>query len=116
MSELALLCKRLSPAAIIPVRGSLEAAGFDLAAAEPAIVAPRGKCLIKTDIAIAVPFGYYGRVAPRSGLALKKGIDTGAGVIDSDYRGNVGVILFNHSDDEFVGKNFYFDHVKLLSS
>ena len=41
--------------------------------------------------------------APRSGLAWKNFIDTGAGVIDADYRGNVGVILFNHSDDDFHG-------------
>lgn len=66
------------------------------------VIPPRGKALFKTDIAIAVPAGTYGRVAPRSGLALKHGIDTGAGVIDEDYRGNVGVILFNHSDVEFT--------------
>jgi deoxyuridine 5'-triphosphate nucleotidohydrolase len=58
--------------------------------------------MLKTDIAIAVPLGTYGRVAPRSGLALKHGIDVGAGVIDEDYRGNVGVILFNHSDVDFI--------------
>lgn len=56
---------------------------------------------IKTDIATAIPSGYYGRVAPRSGLAWKNSIDVGAGVIDEDYRGNVGVILFNHSDVDF---------------
>ena len=51
--------------------------------------------------AIAVPPGTYGRIAPRSGLAWKNSLDTGAGVIDEDYRGNVGVILFNHSDVDF---------------
>ncbi len=66
------------------------------------VVPARGRALLKTDIAIAVPAGTYGRVAPRSGLALKAGIDTGAGVIDADYRGNVGVILFNHSDTDFA--------------
>lgn len=66
------------------------------------VVPARGRALLKTDIAIAVPAGTYGRVAPRSGLALKAGIDTGAGVIDEDYRGNVGVILFNHSDADFA--------------
>lgn len=45
--------------------------------------------------------GYYGRIAPRSGLAVKHHIDVGAGVIDADYRGNVGVVLFNHSDADF---------------
>ena len=65
------------------------------------VVPARGKAMFKTDIAVAVPTGTYGRVAPRSGLALKHGIDVGAGVIDEDYRGNVGVILFNHSDVDF---------------
>lgn len=56
---------------------------------------------IKTDISISFPHGLYARVAPRSGLAWKNSIDVGAGVIDVDYRGTVGVILFNHSDVEF---------------
>ena len=61
-----------------------------------------GKCLVKTGLAMALPPGCYGRVAPRSGLALKKFIDVGAGVIDSDYRGKLGVILFNFSNEDFV--------------
>lgn len=69
-----------------------------------ATVPARGKALVKTDIQIEVPFGTYGRVAPRSGLAWKNFIDVGAGVIDQDYRGNVGVILFNHSDEAFEVK------------
>lgn len=68
------------------------------------IVPARGKELVKTDIQIEVPEGCYGRVAPRSGLAWKNGIDVGAGVIDQDYRGNVGVILFNFSDVAFEVK------------
>lgn len=69
-----------------------------------AVVPKRGKALVKTDIQIEVPFGTYGRVAPRSGLAWKNSIDVGAGVIDQDYRGNVGVILFNFSDEDFEVK------------
>lgn len=65
------------------------------------IVPAHGKALVKTDIQIEVPYGTYGRVAPRSGLAWKNFIDVGAGVIDQDYRGNVGVILYNHSDVDF---------------
>ena len=68
------------------------------------VVAGHGKGICKTDIAMAIPPGYYGRVAPRSGLAVKKHIDVGAGVIDADYRGNVGVVLFNHADTDFEVK------------
>ena len=59
-----------------------------------------GKELCKTGISIKMPPGVYGRVAPRSGLAWKKHIDVGAGVIDADYRGNVGVVLFNHGEED----------------
>lgn len=56
-----------------------------------------------TDLSLAIPSGTYARVAPRSGLAVKHSIDTGAGVVDEDYRGNIGVVLFNHGDAEFQG-------------
>ena len=93
--------KLLSDNATMPTRGSEHAAGFDLASAENTVVKANGRTMVKTDIAIACPPGTYGRVAPRSGLAKKKGIDVGAGVIDADYRGNVGVILFNFGDEDF---------------
>jgi len=94
--------KKLSPLAQLPTKGSEFAAGYDLYAVESLVVKARGKALIKLELQIAVPFGTYARLAPRSGLALKNGIDVGAGVIDADYRGPVGVILFNHSDTDFV--------------
>ena len=56
---------------------------------------------MKTGISIAVPDGCYGRLAPRSGLAVKKYIDISAGVIDADYRGEIGVVLLNHSEEDF---------------
>ena len=59
---------------------------------------------MKTGISVAIPEGCYGRIAPRSGLAVKRFIDVGAGVIDADYRGEIGVVLFNHSDEDFVVK------------
>ncbi|KAL8501232.1 hypothetical protein ACS0TY_020692 [Phlomoides rotata] len=69
-------------------------------------VPARGKALVPTDVSIAVPEGTYARIAPRSGLALKHSIDVGAGVVvDADYRGPVGVILFNHSDVDFEVKH-----------
>jgi len=60
-----------------------------------AVVPARGRAVVQTDLAIAVPDGCYGRVAPRSGLAVKHFIDTG---------GNVGVVLFNHGESDFVVK------------
>uniref|UniRef100_A0A453H1T0 Deoxyuridine 5'-triphosphate nucleotidohydrolase n=1 Tax=Aegilops tauschii subsp. strangulata TaxID=200361 RepID=A0A453H1T0_AEGTS len=75
----------------------------DLSAVET-VVPARGKALVATDLSIAIPEGTYARIAPRSGLALKHAIDAGAGVIDADYRGPVGVVLFNHSEVDFVVK------------
>lgn len=72
--------------------------------AEDTVIPARGKGIVKTDLSIAAPPGTYARIAPRSGLAVKKFIDTGAGVVDEDYRGAVGVVLFNHSDDDFEVK------------
>ncbi|KAG9009672.1 Deoxyuridine 5'-triphosphate nucleotidohydrolase [Tulasnella sp. JGI-2019a] len=97
-----LLVKRLSDKATLPKRGSALAAGYDLYSAEQKIIPAKGKALVDTQISIAVPVGTYGRVAPRSGLASKFMIDTGAGVIDADYRGVVFVLLFNHSDKDFT--------------
>jgi len=92
---------KMTDKAHAPTKGSKLAAGYDLKSAYVATVPARGSCLVKTDIQIQLPRGTYGRVAPRSGLALKNKIDVGAGVIDEDYRGNVGVILFNHGDEDF---------------
>ncbi|KAG8389941.1 hypothetical protein BUALT_Bualt01G0031500 [Buddleja alternifolia] len=96
--------KRLSEKAILPSRASPLSAGYDLSSAAETKVPARGKALIPTDLSIAVPEGTYARIAPRSGLAWKHSIDVGAGVIDADYRGSVGVILFNYSDVDFEVK------------
>ena len=93
--------KLLSSSAKAPSRSSAFAAGYDLYASKAATVPAWGKVLVDTDISIAVPAGTYGRVAPRSGLASKHSIHTGAGVIDADYRGPVKVLLFNLCGDEF---------------
>ena len=91
--------KKLSENAIIPTQGTSFAAGYDLYAAEDAVVACGTRKLIKTNISMEINPGYYGRIAPRSGLAYKNGIDVLAGVIDSDYRGDIGVILYNTDKD-----------------
>ncbi|RDL36741.1 putative dUTP pyrophosphatase [Venustampulla echinocandica] len=100
----ALLIQKLSDKARLPTRGSAFAAGYDIYAAKDTVVPARGKVLVDTDISMAVPAGTYGRIAPRSGLASKHMIDTGAGVIDADYRGQVKVLLFNHSEKDFEVK------------
>lgn len=92
---------KLSENATTPTRGSAQAAGYDLYSAYEYTIPPRDKAIVKTDIQICVPRGCYGRVAPRSGLAAKHFIDVGAGVIDEDYRGNVGVVLFNFANEPF---------------
>ncbi|TLD26259.1 deoxyuridine 5'-triphosphate nucleotidohydrolase [Venturia nashicola] len=94
----------LSSKAKAPTRGSAFAAGYDIYSSEDTTVPARGKAMVSTSISIAVPAGTYGRIAPRSGLAAKHSIDTGAGVIDADYRGEVKVILFNFSDTNFAIK------------
>ena len=68
--------------------------------------------MVKTDLSIAIPNGCYGRIAPWSGLAVKKFIDIGAGVIDADYRGEIGVVMFNHSDEDLKVKQG--DHIAQL--
>ncbi|XP_065886362.1 uncharacterized protein [Dysidea avara] len=99
--RLVLYCKKLSSNATLPKRCSDEAAGYDLYSAYDLMVPAEGKALVKTDIAVAIPDGCYGRIAPRSSLAWKHHLDTGAGVIDRDYRGCVGVVMFNLSKMDY---------------
>ncbi|KAM5245235.1 deoxyuridine 5'-triphosphate nucleotidohydrolase, mitochondrial isoform 1-T1 [Hipposideros larvatus] len=95
---------RLSEHATAPTKGSTRAAGYDLYSAYDYTLPPMEKIVVKTDIQMALPSGCYGRVAPRSGLAAKYFIDVGAGVIDEDYRGNIGVVLFNFGKEKFEVK------------
>ena len=94
-----------APLAQLPSRGSQGAAGYDLYAANPepiVVQGQSGRALIPTGIQVVLPPGTYGRIAPRSGLAVKKGISVGAGVVDIDYTGDVGVLIINHGDDDFT--------------
>jgi len=89
--------KRLSSEATLPTFGSEGAAGCDLYSAIDLSILPKSRSLIPTDIAVSFPPGHYGRIAPRSGLALKKSVDIAAGVIDPDYRGSLVLLLsINH--------------------
>ena len=94
--------KKLSEKAIIPTKGSKDAAGYDLYAIESHTLKPLERQLFKTGLAMSIPTGKYGRIAPRSGLALKYGIDVLAGVIDEDFRNEVGVVLINLSNEDIT--------------
>ena len=104
--------KKLRQDAIIPTRGSAEAAGYDLAIPklEPDIrIGPGCRRLIKTGLSMSLfdsseDMGtvLYGQIAPRSGLAYRRGIAVMAGIIDQDYRGEVGVILHNTDNSEIA--------------
>jgi len=91
----------LSDNACLPTYGSEQAAGIDLYSPVDEVVPPHTRMLIKLDISIELPQHTFGHILPRSGLALKNGIHVGAGVVDSDYRGNVGVLLFNLGNEPF---------------
>jgi len=97
--------KKLSYDARLPTRGSDRSVGYDLYSSVDAVVpCQTGNVLVGTGLAISIPDGLYGRVAPRSGLAVKHCIDVGAGVIDPDYTGEIKVVLFNHGDKDFEVK------------
>lgn len=90
----------------LPAYATGLSAGMDLRAniTEAIVLKPLQRCLVPTGLSIALPEGYEAQVRPRSGLALKKGITVlnSPGTIDADYRGEIGVILVNLSDTEFV--------------
>ena len=94
--------RKLSTRAREPKKGSEDAAGYDLYAAEELEIPPGKEKVVKTDIQISLPPNTYGRIASRSGLSIKHSVEVGAGVIDRDYRGNIGVVLRNHSRRPFV--------------
>lgn len=96
--------KKLNENAVIPTRGSQQAAGYDLYAAttEPITIQPHETVKVGTGLAIAVPDGYFGAIFARSGLAAKQGLRPAncVGVADSDYRGEYIVALHNDTDVE----------------
>ena len=93
--------QKLKNNATLPKRRIGGAARYDLCALQDCTIPAKGEGLVKTGLAISFPAGLYARIGPRSGLALKKFVDVGAGVVDSDYRGEVCVVLFNDGDQDF---------------
>lgn len=127
--------KLLNEDAKMPFRANTTDAGADLFSTEEVVINSLERKAVSTGLAIEIPFyntnnNFYGRIAPRSGLALKSGIDVMAGVVDASYRGEVKVILFNTSKEPFkVSKgdkiaqiiieacyNFDFEQIDELSS
>ena len=97
----ALRVKLLSSKGKLPTKETSSSAGYDLTSAQQLVIPKGGRALVQTNISISVPKGTYGRIAPRSGLALKHSINMGAGVIDADYTGPIGIIIFNHGNQDF---------------
>ena len=85
-----------------PTKATDGSAGYDLYAHEKGLIKVGQRRLIKTGVGVVLPLGKYGRIAPRSSLAFKFGIDVFAGVIDSDYRQEIGVILYNSGTVDYA--------------
>ena len=85
-----------------PTKSHVADAGYDLFSVEDVSLKPLQRKVVKTGIKLSIPAGFYGRIAPRSGLAVKSGIDVLAGVIDSGYHGEIGVVLINTDKFESV--------------
>ena len=85
----------------LPKIQTKKSAGYDLYANSNDVIEAGNNKLVKTKIKIKIPDNYCGQIWPRSSLSLNHGIETGAGIIDSDYQGELGVVLFNHSDKAF---------------
>lgn len=90
---------KLTNGAYVPCWNN-KSAGCDLSSIEEYTLKPSERKLFKTGVYMSIPTGLYGRIAPRSGLAYKNGIDVMAGVIDEDYRGEIGVILINLGQED----------------
>ena len=103
------LIKKLDPAVEIPIYKTTGASGMDLMAfiREPIKLAPKSSCLVPTGLSVAFSEEYEIQIRPRSGLAAKNNISVlnTPGTIDSDYRGEIKIILFNHGSSEFIINN-----------
>lgn len=90
-----------SETATVPQKQTRGSAGYDLYASESAVIPPNSQSLVSTGVTMALPDNAYGQIAARSGLSMK-GIFVGAGVIDSDYRGELKVLLRNFGEEPLV--------------
>jgi dUTP pyrophosphatase len=93
--------KKLEDDALIPTRGTIDSAGYDLYSYDDGMILPFEQSLISTKISMQIPKNFCGLIWSRSGLSSKYGIETGAGVIDCDYTGEIKIILHNNSSKKF---------------
>jgi dUTP pyrophosphatase len=96
--------KKLNPAAVIPTKAHPTDAGFDLVASKTTTIPANGRALIPTDIAMAIPEGYYGMVVGRSGNTIKRGLVGMTGVVDAGYRNGIGIMAFNLTNEDIIIK------------
>jgi dUTP pyrophosphatase len=94
--------KLLTKNSKIPTRNNPNDAGLDLYSSEALLIGGQRWAAVSAGISISIPDGYYARIAPRSGLAYKYGIDVFAGVVDSGYRGEIKVILYNAGKEDYL--------------
>lgn len=94
--------KKLNPLAKIPKQANISDAGFDLYPVVSYWIKSGERNIVKIGIAISIPDGYYGRIAPRSGLSVKFGLQVLAGVIDSGYLGEIGVVIYNSGNEDYI--------------
>ena len=94
----------LSPNSSLPCKRTEHAAGHDIAACENAIIAPGERKLINTGVTLKMSPGFYGKIEELSGIAIKYGVITVGGVIDSDYCGEIKVVLINNGNEQFYVK------------
>ncbi|HEY8225295.1 MAG TPA: dUTP diphosphatase [Pyrinomonadaceae bacterium] len=90
--------KQLDQRATLPTRGSSSSAGLDIYSIDDLTIEPGQRTVARTGLSVAIAEGFYGRVAPRSGLAVNHGLDVLAGVVDADYRGELLCALHNTGD------------------
>jgi len=93
--------KKLEDDALIPTKGTADSAGYDLYSYDNGVILPFEQSLIGTKISMQIPENFCGLIWSRSGLSSKYGIETGAGVIDCDYTGEIKIILHNYSSKKF---------------
>ena len=115
MSDLSVKIKRLHPDAVIPQYAHEGDAGFDLVAAADVIIEPGETALIPTGIAVELPPGYELQVRPRSGITLRTKLRVQLGTVDSNYRGEIGVIVDNIFDRDEEDRHDYYEEILAIS-